>query len=102
MGGTKGTGRVRWFNGNYGFIVVDDDGGDVWFRSDDLRCKTEEKSVTKDSKVEFEVAIDEDGRMKAIKVTGPNGDYCIEQTEEEKKENKKYKKKMDKGRARKQ
>merc|ERR1712154_106951 len=53
-----------------------------------IYCRGEEKSVAGNSKVEFEIGINErNGKEEAINVTGLNGDYCIEQTKAEKKGN---------------
>merc|ERR1719361_1300383 len=76
--GTRLTGRVLRFGSTYGFIAPDNGGDDVFVHANELHCKSENKSLAKDSKVEFEIVDDKDGKKQAIKVTGPNGAYCVE------------------------
>ncbi|XP_078440883.1 cold shock protein 2-like [Wolffia australiana] len=73
-GGGRRRGVVSWFDGQkgFGFIKTDDEGDDVFvhqtsIRTDGFRVLTDGKAV------EFEVEHGDDGRRKAVHVTGPGG-----------------------------
>merc|ERR1719211_793448 len=56
----------------FGFITVDDGSGDVFVHYSEIQAQGF-KSLAEGESVEFEIVIQDDGRRKAINVTGPNG-----------------------------
>merc|ERR1719427_1819024 len=56
----------------FGFITVDDGSGDVFVHYSEIQAQGF-KSLAEGESVEFEVVVQDDGRRKAINVTGPNG-----------------------------
>jgi cold shock CspA family protein len=67
-------GTVKWFNTmkGFGFIVPDSEGVDVFVHQTAIRAEGF-RSLADGERVEFEVEIDENGRSRAIEVTGPEG-----------------------------
>merc|ERR1712228_767260 len=103
----KHKGTVKWFNQDkgFGFIANDDGSDDLFVHQKDLHCEGY-RSLVAGEAVEFEIEKENDGKLKAIKVTGPNGAYCLGEAcyaykklkkinkEKEKKKKKKKKKKI--------
>ncbi len=58
----------------FGFITPDNGGEDIFVHQSSLHCRGF-RSLAENAKVEYEVA-NEDGRQKAVNVTGPNGELC--------------------------
>jgi len=56
----------------FGFITVDDGSGDVFVHYSEIQAQGF-KSLAEGELVEFQIVIQEDGRRKAVNVTGPNG-----------------------------
>ena len=56
----------------FGFITLSDGTGDVFVHYCEIQAKGF-KSLAVGESVEFEVVVQEDGRRKAINVSGPNG-----------------------------
>eukprot|EP00820_Chromera_velia_P013296 Cvel_23830.t2-p1 / transcript=Cvel_23830.t2 / gene=Cvel_23830 / organism=Chromera_velia_CCMP2878 / gene_product=Cold shock protein 2, putative / transcript_product=Cold shock protein 2, putative / location=Cvel_scaffold2505:14235-25042(+) / protein_length=533 / sequence_SO=supercontig / SO=protein_coding / is_pseudo=false len=75
----KLTGSCKWFNTKkgFGFITPDDGTPDIFVHQSSLYCKGF-RSLADGAKVEFSRTEDDNGRPKAVDVTGPNGDYCEE------------------------
>merc|ERR1719391_50221 len=69
-------GIVKRFNAQkgFGFITCDDGSGDVFVHFSEVKAQGF-KTLGEGEKVEFRVVIQDDGRRKAVNVTGPNGDY---------------------------
>ncbi|KAK3281285.1 hypothetical protein CYMTET_10917 [Cymbomonas tetramitiformis] len=69
-------GTVNWFNGTkgFGFITRDDNQGDVFVHQSDLHAEGF-RSLQEGEQVEFTVETGEDGRAKAVDVTGPSGAF---------------------------
>eukprot|EP00484_Ammonia_sp_Unknown_P018721 CAMPEP_0197045514 /NCGR_PEP_ID=MMETSP1384-20130603/21356_1 /TAXON_ID=29189 /ORGANISM="Ammonia sp." /LENGTH=129 /DNA_ID=CAMNT_0042477137 /DNA_START=882 /DNA_END=1268 /DNA_ORIENTATION=- len=72
----KYTGRVKRFNSvkGFGFITCDDGTGDVFVHQTEIHA-TGYRSLADGEDVEFDVVVQDDGRRKAINVTGPGGAY---------------------------
>lgn len=70
----KTTGTVKWFNvtKGYGFITPDAGGEDLFVHQSAILCDGF-RSLREGEPVEFLVETSDDGRAKAIQVTGPNG-----------------------------
>lgn len=70
----KTTGTVKWFNvtKGYGFITPDAGGEDLFVHQSAILCDGF-RSLREGEPVEFMVETSDDGRAKAIQVTGPNG-----------------------------
>merc|ERR1719517_348357 len=58
----------------FGFITCDDSSGDVFVHFSEIKAQGF-KTLNEGESVEFEVIVQDDGRRKAVNVTGPNGDY---------------------------
>ena len=58
----------------FGFIVPDDDSGDIFVHQTAILAEGF-RSLADGESVEFTVETDENGRTKAVKVTGPGGSY---------------------------
>merc|ERR1719333_145383 len=56
----------------FGFITVDDGSGDVFVHYSEIQAQGF-KSLAEGESVEFDIVIQDDGRRKAINVSGPNG-----------------------------
>merc|ERR1719244_1641965 len=56
----------------FGFITVDDGSGDVFVHYSEIQAQGF-KSLAEGELVEFTIVTQDDGRRKAINVTGPNG-----------------------------
>ena len=63
----KSTGRVKWFKPekDYGFIVPDDGGGDVFIRPGDRTAATNQKLV-EGAVVSFDMEFGEGGKASAV------------------------------------
>jgi cold shock CspA family protein len=74
------TGVVKWFNDTkgFGFIIPDNDaaGGDVFVHYSDIQGDGF-RMLLEGQSVEFEVGEQDDGRARAIDVTGPDGEEII-------------------------
>ena len=73
FGTHKGT--VKWFDSTkgFGFITRDDDGEDVFVHQSGIQAEGF-RSLEDGSSVEFDILETEDGKTKAVDVTGPNGE----------------------------
>ena len=56
----------------YGFIVPDDDSGDVFVHQTVIKMEGF-RSLAENEEVEYKVEVDANGRKKAVDVTGPDG-----------------------------
>ncbi|KAG1354102.1 glycine-rich protein 2 [Cocos nucifera] len=67
-------GTVKWFNGTkgFGFITPDDGGEDLFVHQTSIKAEGY-RTLTEGEQVEFIVAEGDDGRTKAVDVTGPDG-----------------------------
>merc|ERR1712194_39875 len=67
-------GSVKWFDTvkGYGFIVPDDESGDVFVHQSSISVEGF-RSLAENERVEFKVEEDGNGRKKAMDVTGPDG-----------------------------
>mmetsp|Transcript_2319 Transcript_2319/g.2588 ORF Transcript_2319/g.2588 Transcript_2319/m.2588 type:complete len:207 (-) Transcript_2319:324-944(-) len=74
----KIAGKVNWFNvaKGFGFITRDDGEGDVFVHQSDLHAEGF-RSLREGEGVEFAIETGEDGRNKAVNVTGPEG-ACVQ------------------------
>eukprot|EP00245_Coleochaete_scutata_P012774 TRINITY_DN4_c0_g1_i1.p2 TRINITY_DN4_c0_g1~~TRINITY_DN4_c0_g1_i1.p2 ORF type:complete len:197 (-),score=39.02 TRINITY_DN4_c0_g1_i1:496-1029(-) len=72
----KKTGKVKWFNSSkgFGFITPDDGGEDLFVHQTSIKAQGF-RSLREGEPVEFTVETGDDGRTKALDVTGPNGDF---------------------------
>mmetsp|Transcript_4499 Transcript_4499/g.6042 ORF Transcript_4499/g.6042 Transcript_4499/m.6042 type:complete len:122 (-) Transcript_4499:224-589(-) len=68
------SGSVKWFNTvkGFGFIVPDDGSPDVFVHQTDISVEGF-RSLADGEAVEFEIVEGDDGRRKAVGVTGPGG-----------------------------
>mmetsp|Transcript_431 Transcript_431/g.642 ORF Transcript_431/g.642 Transcript_431/m.642 type:complete len:121 (+) Transcript_431:82-444(+) len=68
------TGTVKWFNTmkGFGFIVPDDDGPDVFVHQTEIKSEGF-RSLADGEAVEYVPQVDDSGRTKATRVTGPDG-----------------------------
>jgi cold shock CspA family protein len=74
-------GIVKWFNNakGFGFILPDDieaHGGDVFVHYSDIQGDGF-RMLTEGQAVEFEVGEQDDGRSRAVDVTGPEGETIL-------------------------
>jgi cold shock CspA family protein len=67
-------GTVKWFNTQkgFGFITPADGSGDVFVHQSNIQSQGF-RSLADGENVEFQVQLDNNGRKKAVSVTGPNG-----------------------------
>ena len=74
--GKKVTGTCKWFNSikGFGFLAVDDGSEDVFVHQSEIHAEGF-RNLAEGEKLEFEIVDQDNGKKKAIKVTGPNGDY---------------------------
>merc|ERR1712228_52782 len=56
----------------FGFVSVDDGSGDVFVHRSEIKAQRIQ-SLAVGENVEFEIVIQDDGRRKAVNLTGPNG-----------------------------
>ncbi|KAK9917072.1 hypothetical protein WJX75_000585 [Coccomyxa subellipsoidea] len=70
----KSTGTVKWFNSSkgFGFITPEDGGPDLFVHQSSIDAEGF-RSLRENEPVEFFVEESEDGRTKAVNVTGPDG-----------------------------
>ena len=68
------TGTVKWFDTKkgFGFITNDSNGQDVFVHQTDIQAEGF-RSLQDGASVEFELS-EENGKTKAVQVTGPNGE----------------------------
>lgn len=68
-------GSVKWFNTmkGFGFIVPDDGSTDVFVHQTAIQAEGF-RSLADGEAVEYLVEVDDNGRKKAVQVTGPNGE----------------------------
>mmetsp|Transcript_39481 Transcript_39481/g.100896 ORF Transcript_39481/g.100896 Transcript_39481/m.100896 type:complete len:171 (-) Transcript_39481:150-662(-) len=73
---TKATGKVKWFNSQkgFGFITPDDGQEDIFVHQSTIYAQGF-RSLDENEEVEYDLEQGSDGRLKAVNVTGPNGDY---------------------------
>jgi len=76
MSGGRKVGECKWFNSKkgFGFITPSDGSEDVFVHQSEIKAEGF-RSLAEKEPVEYETAIDENGRVKALNVTGPNGAY---------------------------
>ncbi|KAJ6836249.1 uncharacterized protein M6B38_327130 [Iris pallida] len=74
MAGERLSGTVKWFNGSkgFGFISPDDGSEDLFVHQSSIKSDGF-RSLAEGETVEFVVTQGDDGRTKAIDVTGPGG-----------------------------
>uniref|UniRef100_A0A7S1SU53 CSD domain-containing protein n=1 Tax=Tetraselmis chuii TaxID=63592 RepID=A0A7S1SU53_9CHLO len=72
----KSTGKVKWFNSQkgFGFITPDDGQEDIFVHQSSIHSQGF-RSLDENEDVEYDLEQGNDGRLKAVNVTGPNGDY---------------------------
>jgi len=72
----KKVGECKWFNSKkgFGFITPKDGSEDVFVHQSAIHAEGF-RSLAEKEAVEFETAIDENGRVKALNVTGPGGAF---------------------------
>jgi cold shock CspA family protein len=72
----KKVGECKWFNSKkgFGFITPKDGSEDVFVHQSAIHAEGF-RSLAEKEPVEFETAIDENGRVKALNVTGPGGAF---------------------------
>ncbi|GAU35682.1 hypothetical protein TSUD_162540 [Trifolium subterraneum] len=68
------TGKVRWFNDQkgYGFITPDDGSVELFVHQSEIQTNGF-RSLAEGESVEYQIEIDNNGRSRAVSVTGPNG-----------------------------
>uniref|UniRef100_A0A1J3FQK5 Cold shock domain-containing protein 4 n=1 Tax=Noccaea caerulescens TaxID=107243 RepID=A0A1J3FQK5_NOCCA len=73
-GGDRRKGSVKWFDTQkgFGFITPDDGGDDLFVHQSSIRSEGF-RSLAAEESVEFEVESDNNGRPKAVDVSGPDG-----------------------------
>ncbi|XP_072995466.1 cold shock domain-containing protein 4 [Typha latifolia] len=74
MAQERSKGTVKWFNGTkgFGFITPDDGGEDLFVHQSSIKADGY-RSLAEGEAVEFSIAEGDDGRIKAVDVTGPDG-----------------------------
>eukprot|EP00270_Netrium_digitus_P022021 TRINITY_DN96_c0_g1_i1.p1 TRINITY_DN96_c0_g1~~TRINITY_DN96_c0_g1_i1.p1 ORF type:complete len:193 (+),score=41.34 TRINITY_DN96_c0_g1_i1:67-645(+) len=75
--GTKLTGKVKWFNSSkgFGFITPDQQPAEDLFVHQSVIHAEGFRSLREGESVEYDVETSEDGRTKALNVTGPGGSF---------------------------
>merc|ERR1712216_676204 len=70
------SGRVKWFDTTkgFGFIIPDDGSRDVFVHQTEIHAPGF-RSLADGESVEYKVSVTDDGRMRAVDVTGPDGEY---------------------------
>eukprot|EP01083_Nonionella_stella_P055894 147387_1 len=83
----KCTGFVKFFNDEkgFGFIENDDGSGDVFVHQSDIYCQGF-RSLAQNEQVEFDIEQQNDGKYRAINVTGPKGAPCVGNDKEDQRE----------------
>jgi protein lin-28 len=71
---SKKTGECKWFNSKkgFGFITPSDGSEEVFVHQSAIHAEGF-RSLAEKEKVEYDTAIDDNGRIKALNVTGPSG-----------------------------
>merc|ERR1719159_987102 len=74
----KSTGFVKFFDNEkgYGFIENDDGSGDIFVHQSQIYSKGF-RSLAEDERVEFDAEQQDDGKWRALNVTGPGGAHCV-------------------------
>ena len=74
MAEERSTGTVKWFNDTkgFGFITPDDNTDDLFVHQSSIRSDGF-RTVAEGEVVEYQIAVGEDGKTKAVDVTGPKG-----------------------------
>ncbi|GMN29084.1 hypothetical protein TIFTF001_002292 [Ficus carica] len=74
MAEERSTGKVRWFNDSkgFGFITPDDGGEDLFVHQSAIKSDGF-RSLAEGETVEFQISLADDGKTKAVDVTGPGG-----------------------------
>ncbi len=74
MSSAKRQGTCKWFNSKkgFGFITPADGSEDVFVHQSAIHAEGF-RSLADNEPVEYDVAADDNGRIKALNVTGPNG-----------------------------
>ncbi|KAF2322750.1 hypothetical protein GH714_030184 [Hevea brasiliensis] len=74
MSSERMTGKVKWFSDQkgFGFITPDDGSEDLFVHQSSIRTDGF-RSLAEGEDVEFQIEQSDDGRTKAVEVTGPNG-----------------------------
>ena len=74
MSNGRKTGECKWFNSKkgFGFISPSDGSEDVFVHQSAIHAEGF-RSLAEKEPVEYETAVDENGRLKALNVTGPGG-----------------------------
>ncbi|CEO94395.1 CSD domain-containing protein [Plasmodiophora brassicae] len=87
MPAEKKTGKVKFFNNTkgFGFITPDDGTEDLFVHQTSVHAKGY-RSLADGETVEFDVEVGDDGRTKAMNVTGPDGSYVQGQPREQRQE----------------
>lgn len=72
--GERFTGTVKWFNDTkgFGFIIPDGEGKDLFVHQSSIRSLGF-RSLGEGEAVEYQIEYGDDGRTKAVDVTGPDG-----------------------------
>jgi len=71
---SKKTGECKWFNSKKGFgFITPSDGSEEVFVHQSAIHADGFRSLAEKEPVEFDIAIDDNGRKKALNVTGPGG-----------------------------
>ncbi|CAK9857757.1 unnamed protein product [Sphagnum jensenii] len=75
-GGGKKAGTVKWFNSSkgFGFITPDDGSEDIFVHQTSIHAEGF-RSLREGEAVEYSVESSDDGRTKALEVTGPGGTF---------------------------
>jgi len=76
MSSSKKTGECKWFNSKkgFGFITPADGSEDVFVHQSAIHAEGF-RSLAEKEPVEYDTATDDNGRVKALNVTGPSGAY---------------------------
>ncbi|GMH42087.1 hypothetical protein BSKO_10006 [Bryopsis sp. KO-2023] len=74
MDGGRQRGTVKWFNATkgFGFITPESGGDDLFVHQTSIQSEGF-RSLREGEPVEFDIATGDDGRTKAVRVTGPGG-----------------------------